>query len=187
MIFQNITNKKFEISFLAGAKKLVEGHKFRQEIYKLENQINIPKKWFYVLDDFSWDEFTKGGIGRPNTAEKQAEGKRVCFDEVMFHICVENVNYDNWYTEKISNAFNTKTVPIYNGCSNLNEFGYNEKGIIRFKNTEELIYIVNNLTEDTYYQMKPYIDYNYEVAKNETKFQQKLYNFFTEVTKLNNL
>jgi hypothetical protein len=69
--FKNITTKEFEISFLSGAKKLSEGHKFRQEIYKLEDQIKIPKKWFYVLDDFNWDDFNKGGIGRsvnPTTA-----------------------------------------------------------------------------------------------------------------------
>jgi hypothetical protein len=176
--------KKFEVSFLSGAKSLIEGHKLRQEIYKLENQINIPKKWFYTLEDFNKEEFDKGGLGRPNNFSKQ---KQICYVDSMFHIAVENIKHNNWFTEKIGDAFNTKTVPIYNGCLNLSEFGYDERGIIRFGNTEDLIYIVNNLTEDTYYQMKPYIDHNYEVAKNETSLHQKLSNFFTELTKLNNI
>jgi hypothetical protein len=37
----------------------------------------------------------------------------------MFHIAVENVKIDNWYTEKISQSFATKTVPIYWGCPNI--------------------------------------------------------------------
>ena len=45
--------KSFCVSFLSGAKTLVEGHKLRQEIYKIEDKINIPKKWFYTLNDFN--------------------------------------------------------------------------------------------------------------------------------------
>jgi hypothetical protein len=177
-------SKKFEISFLSGAKSIIEGHKLRQEIYKIGDQINIPKKWFYTLDDFNKEEFAKGGLGRPNDFSKQ---KQICYTDSMFHVAVENIKHNNWFTEKISDAFNTKTVPIYNGCLNLSDFGYDEKGIIRFGNVEELIYIINNLTEDTYHQMKSYIDHNYEVAKNETNLHQKLYNFFIELIELNNI
>ena len=61
----------------------------------------------------------------------------------MFHIAVENVKHNNWYTEKIGEAFSTKTLPIYWGCPNIDKFGYDERGIIRFNNTDELIEIVN--------------------------------------------
>jgi hypothetical protein len=176
-LFQNPT-KKFEVSFLSGAKKLVEGHQLRQKIHKIEEQITIPKKWFYVLDDFNWDDFNKGGVGRPYSAKGQSEGKRICYTEPMFHICVENVKYNNWYTEKISDAFLTKTIPIYWGCPNISDFGYDEKGIIRFGTPEELTYIVNSLTKEKYNEMKPYIDHNYDVAKNELKLKEKLETFF---------
>jgi hypothetical protein len=184
--FKNI-DKKFEISFLSGAKKLVEGHKLRQEIYKIGDQITIPKKWFYVLNDFNWDDFNKGGIGRPDSPKHQSEGKRICYNEPMFHICVENTKYDYYFSEKISDAFLTKTIPIYWGCPKLSEYGYDERGIIRFGSIEELIYIVNNLKEETYYQMKSYIDYNYEVAKKEIRFKEKIELFFKEFINLNNI
>ena len=86
----------------------------------------------------------------------------------MFHLCVENVKQDNWYTEKITQAFATKTLPIYWGCENLNENGYNEQGIIRFKDEEDLINIVNNLTPEDYYKRLPYINYNYKRVKDDT-------------------
>jgi hypothetical protein len=127
---QQYPEKSFNISFLSGAKSLVEGHKFRQEIYKIGDQINIPKKWFYTLDDFNEDNFKKGGVGRPDNIW---HSKKVCYIDTMFHIGVENINTNNWYTEKITDAFATKTVPVYWGCPNLEELGYDEQGILRFK------------------------------------------------------
>jgi hypothetical protein len=193
-LFKN-PNKKFEISFLSGAKNLVEGHKLRQEIYKIDDQITIPKKWYYVLDDFNWDDFNKGGVGRPSHIEyvedkmilPQAEGKKILFKESMFHICVENTKYDFYFSEKISEAFLTKTLPIYWGCPKISEYGYDERGIIRFENIEELIYIINNLTEEKYNELRPYIDHNYNIAKQEIRFKEKLELFFQEFIQTNNI
>jgi len=180
---QKNSNKKFEVSFLSGAKSLIEGHKLRQEIYKIGDQITIPKKWFHTLEDFNKDDFAKGGIGRPN---KIWNSKQICFTESMFHIGVENINRKNWYTEKIADAFATKTIPIYCGCSNLGELGYDERGIIRFNSTSELISICNSLTPDIYEEMKPYIEHNYyEVKGNRTK--GKVESFFKEVIEINNI
>jgi hypothetical protein len=177
-------NKQFEISFLSGAKNLVEGHKLRQEIYQIKDQITIPKKWFYVLDDFNQEDFDKGGIGRPK--EEYWLGKQICFKDSMFHVAVENVKHDNWYTEKIGDAFSTKTIPLYWGCPNLGDLGYDERGIIRFSSIPELIDIINNLTVEKYYEMKPYVDYNYEVIKLDD-FKTKLITFFDEFCKFNNI
>jgi hypothetical protein len=180
--FRHILDKKFEVSFLAGAKTLVEGHILRQEIFKLGDQITIPKKWYHTLPDFNQDDFNKGGIGRPATAW---EGKTICYNEPMFHVAVENVKANNWYTEKIGEAFSTKTLPIYWGCPNIGDF-YDSRGIITFESKDELVDIVNNLTPELYYEMKPYIDHNYEVAFHDN-FEYKLDNFFKELIELNNL
>ena len=176
--------KQFEVSFLSGAKKLVEGHKLRQEVCKIGDQINIPKKWFYVLDDFDQKNFDDGGIGRPS--DQFWVGKQICFKESMYHVAIENVKYNNFYTEKISDAFSTKTIPIYWGCPNLGDLGYDENGIIRFSTIPELIDIINNLTEEKYYKMKPYIDYNYEVVKLDN-FKTKIVDFFDSFFELNNI
>jgi hypothetical protein len=176
-------NKSFYISYLSGAKSLVQGHKLRQEIYKLENQINIPKKWFYTLNDFNKEEFKKGGIGRP---DNHWLSKKICYIDVMFHIGVENVKYNNWYTEKITDAFATKTLPIYWGCPNLEDLGYDERGIIRFNSTKELVDIVNSLTPEIYYEKLPYMEYNCEIIKYH-RIKDKLEEFFKEIIKLNNI
>jgi hypothetical protein len=82
----------------------------------------------------------------------------------MFNIVIENVKHINWYN-KIGDNFLSKTVPIYWGCNNIEDFGYDERGIIRFNNENELLEILNLLTPEMYFQMKPYIDYNCEIAK----------------------
>jgi len=184
--FQSIS-KKFEVSFLSGTKDLVEGHKLRQSIFKLENDITIPKKWFYVLEDFNQEKFENTGIGRPTDPKLQAKGKHTLYDTPMFNIAVENINSDNWFTEKLSDAFNTKTVPVYWGCKNISDFGYDERGIIRFNSLKELSYIVNNLTEEKYYSMIPFIEHNYDVAKNELSLKTKLELFFNQLIEMNNL
>ena len=58
----------------------------------INSQIKIPKKWFYVLEDFNKDNFANGGVGRP---DRIWNAKQKCFNESMFHIAVENVNYKN--------------------------------------------------------------------------------------------
>jgi hypothetical protein len=103
----------------------------------------------------------------------------------MFHVAVENVKSNNWYTEKIGEAFSTKTLPIYWGCPNIGDF-YDLRGIITFETIDELVDIVNNLTPELYYEMKPYIDNNYEVAFYDN-FEYKLDNFFKELIELNDL
>ncbi len=184
--FKNKVDKKLEVSYLAGIKNLVEGHRLRQDIYKIKDKINIPKKWFHVMEDFDWDKYKKDGNGRPDQ-HIAAIAKQKLYNESMFSVVVENVNHNNWYTEKISDCFNTKTVPIYWGCPNISDWGYDARGIIRFNSIDELPKIVNNLTEETYNNMKPYIDHNYKVAQNEIRLKDKLEMFFKEVIKINNI
>tara|TARA_R110000744_G_scaffold191841_3_gene311038 strand:+ start:1157 stop:2038 length:882 start_codon:yes stop_codon:yes gene_type:complete len=175
--------KDFEISFLSGIKNLVEGHQLRQEIYKIKDQIKMPKKWFHTLEDFDQEDYNKGGVGRPDSIWG---AKQICFQTPMFHVAVENVNSPNWYTEKIADAFATKTVPIFWGCPNIKELGYDDRGIIKFTNIDELIKIINSLTTETYYKKQQYMEHNYQNVKLD-RVKDKLELFFTQIITLNNL
>jgi len=187
--------KIFEISFLSGVKTISEGHKFRNKIYTLKNKISIPHKWYHTLEDFDSINNVRPGYGNYSKdlshipaylqSSPQVFGKRVCFENPMFHVCVENIKANNWYTEKIGETFCTKTVPIYWGCPNIGDF-YDSRGILIFNSVEELLNIVNNLTPEKYYEMKSYIDFNYETALQDS-FINKLDSFFKEIIKLNDL
>jgi hypothetical protein len=186
--------KKFEVTFLCGTTKWASGHHFRQRIYPLKKQINIPKQWYYVLEDFDVSQQVRPGYANyskdlsqiPEDWGDDTWGKRSLYEESMFHIAVENCLTDNWYTEKIGQAFTSKTVPVYWGCPNLGDLGYDERGIIRFNDEEDLVRVVNNLTPQDYYDRLPYIEYNYQVALQDT-FRIKLSNILDQIKELNNL
>lgn len=185
--------KKFEISFLSGVKAISEGHLLRQEIWKRKDEIISPKLFYYTLPDFDetigvrpgYSEYSKDLSHVPEGESPETWGKRICF-ESMFHIAVENVKHKNWYTEKIGQAFISKVVPVYWGCPNIEEFGYDSRGIIRFNTLEELVEITNNLTPEKYNEMLPYVEHNYQNAIKDT-FTQKLENIFDEIKAYNNL
>jgi len=188
-------SKIFEVSFLCGVKDLVEGHKLRQSVYPLHSQINnIPIKWYYTLPDFDsstkvrpgYPEYSKSISHIPDFEAPEQYGKRILFEDSMFHIAIENVKHNNWYTEKIAQAFASKTLPIYWGCPNLNELGYDSRGIIYFSTKEELLDILNNLTPQDYYNRLSYIEHNYQVSLLDT-FKSNLTSFFQNLKTLNNL
>ena len=104
----------------------------------------------------------------------------------MFHVAVENVNHPNWYTEKIADAFATHTIPIYWGCDNLEDNGYDSRGVIRFHSIPELITTINSLTPEVYEQMKPYMEHNYQAVKLD-RLKDKLGIFFEQIIELNKL
>jgi hypothetical protein len=189
----NDKEKTFEVSFLCGTKKIVEGHMLRHVVYDIKEQINVPKKWFYVLDDYDhknnvrpgYDSYNKDLSHIPIGVDVIGYGRRILFEDSMFNVVIENINQKNWYN-KIGDNFLSKTIPIYWGCSNIGEFGYDERGIIRFKDQNDLIQILNSLTPELYQQMKPYVDYNYEIALLDY-FESKITDFFDNFIKLNNL
>jgi len=184
-------DKKFEVSFLCGDKKLSKGHLLRHNVYNLKDQLQIPNKWYYVLEDYDPNTNTRPGYSDyskdlshiPDGVDPIGYGKRVLFKESMFNVVIENVYHLNWYN-KIGDNFLSKTVPIYWGCSNIEDFGYDERGIIRFNNESDLLGIINSLTPELYQSMKPYIDYNYEIAKADD-LEIRINNIFDEFFTVN--
>lgn len=187
------TKKKFEVSFLSGIKEITEGHKLRQEIFSFEDQIRIPKNWNRTLPDFDhennvrpgYTEYAKDTSHIPPTMNPEIYGKQPLFDS-MFHIAIENTIYNNFYTEKIHQAFLNKTVPIYWGCPNLSEIGYDTRGVIQWTYPNRLVHIINNLTEEDYFSRMEYIEYNYKIAFLDL-LKPKLNHFLEQIKTLNNL
>ena len=55
-------------------------------------------------------------------------------------------------------------MPIYWGCPNIGDF-FDTRGMIIVDSESDIIELCNQITPETYEQMKPYIDENYERAK----------------------
>jgi hypothetical protein len=104
----------------------------------------------------------------------------------MFHIAVENSQNKNYFTEKIVDAFLTKTLPIYWGCPNIGEY-FDDRGIILFNNENELIDIINSLTEEDYNNRKEYIEKNTQIALYYAEYFMRCKDIIKEIIKLNKL
>jgi len=146
-----IKEKIFKLSFLRGQKDFATGHRIRHQIFKLQQNIkNIPI-------DFR-DQVSSGDV-RNN----------FLFSDSQFTLVVENCSQKNYFTEKLMDALITKTVPIYFGCPNINDF-FNKKGILTFNNVEEFFNIINNLNDKTYQDMVDSVEDNYLLSR---KFEEK--------------
>jgi hypothetical protein len=157
-------NKEFEISFMCGNKQMIEGHHLRHKIYNKQPEITIPTKWFYTTD----------------------QHKSICFENSMFHLAVENSQHENFFTEKIIDAFLTKTIPVYWGCPNIEDF-FDVKGMYIFENENEAINVINSLTEEDYLNKKEAIEYNYQIANYWKDYYIRLISILKEIIKLNNI
>jgi len=157
-------DKKLEVSFICGNKQMIEGHHLRHKIYNKQFKIKTPTKWFYTT----------------------TEPKSICFENSMFHVAIENSKNQNYFTEKIVDAFLTKTIPIYWGCPNIEDF-FDVKGIITFNNEDELVSILNSLTEEEYWIRKEYIEKNYQLAIYYAEYFTRLINLLEEIIKLNKI
>ena len=176
--------KKFEVSFLCGGKQMIEGHHLRHRLYKREDEITIPKQWYYTLPDYDYNNghhTIKQYEGQPPGSEK-----KIMWNS-MFSICVENSSNRGYHTEKVIDAFLSKTVPIYWGCSNLEELGYDPDGFIYCRDENEIIEAVNKLTPEDYTKRKKAIEHNFEKAKYYADLASRTKTLLLEIIKLNNL
>lgn len=160
----NFPPKNFSISHLVGFKTWTEGHKLRQKIWYKQNKIKIPKKFYLSKMNNGIQNFVNAPILK--------ELKNPLFDS-QFHITIENVKKNNYFTEKIIDCFQTKTIPVYWGCKNIGNY-FNIDGIIIVNNFENIIKIVNNLTEEDYFKRQIAIEINFELSKKFLNIEERI-------------
>ena len=138
---QKIYKKTKLLSIISSAKRTMPGHQLRHEVMR-----SIGGK----MDIY----------GRCcNYIENKTDGLR----NHMFNISIENLQHTNWFTEKLIDVLRTGTVPIYWGCPNIGDF-FNVKGFIIVNSLEDIVNVVNNLTEDDYTSRLEYIKENFDKA-----------------------
>ena len=166
-------SKSFQISHLCGKLLKTYGQSLRHELLARKNEIKIPTKFFDVYGD------------RYNI-EDARKGKEEVFGDSMFGIAIENTSHNGYFTEKILDCFLLKTIPIYWGCTDIDNF-FNKEGIIKFGSVDECIYLSNTLTKEYYNSKKDIIEENYQKALHYIDYEQNIVNKVTEIFKLNKL
>lgn len=157
--------KEFAVSTLVGGKLMAPGHHLRQKVWFKEGRIkNVPTK-FYLSGNF-------GGIENYNNNPVLGDDKSPLFD-TQFHICIENTKRNNWFTEKLIDCLQTKTIPIYWGCPNIANW-FNMDGFIIVDSLEDIINACNSLDENTYQSKIAAVEENFEKSKQFATISDRL-------------
>lgn len=165
--------KKFEIAHLRGNLLKTYGHSLRHELLDRENEIKIPKKFYATYGD------------RYNIERARIDKEEV-FGNSMFGVAIENTQHNGYFTEKILDCFLQKTIPVYWGCSDIDNI-FDKEGIIEFTSIDNLIYKINKLDENYYNKRLDIINKNYNLALQYVDYQQNIYNKIKEIFSFNNL
>lgn len=161
----SFTKKKFEVSTLVGGKLMAPGHHLRQKLWYKENKIKTPKRFFISGN-------MHGNLQNFNNNPLLGNKKEPLFNS-QFHIVIENVKRKNWFTEKLIDCLYTKTVPIYYGCPNIENY-FDTDGMFLVNSVDEIISVCNSLDENTYLEKLKYVEKNYELSKEFVNIKARL-------------
>lgn len=148
------TTKLDKVTFLCGSKNYLPGHILRHSIFNNKTLFNCPMPLEFYMN-----------IGR----------KHDIFKNSKFSIVVENSQNPNYFTEKIIDCLLLKTIPIYFGCPNINDF-FNMDGVLRFKSLSELADILHNLRGEYYDSSIKTVNENFIRAMNYNDFYARISN-----------
>jgi hypothetical protein len=101
-------------------------------------------------------------------------------ENYMYSVVIENYIDDIWFTEKICNCFATKTIPIYYGARDIDEY-FNSEGIIHCSSIDDIEWWIETILENTDKSERMYIkkiksvNENYELSKQYEKFDEWFY------------
>lgn len=137
-----IEDKKHKLSFIKSSNDWLPGHRLRHIVTP-----HLDKKYDFEV----------------NFPKHRIETKIELFTDSMFHLCIENSQQGNYFTEKIVDCFMSYTIPIYWGCTNIGDF-FDINGIIIVNSYEEIIDVLNNLKEDDYIDRIESIKNNYQIC-----------------------
>jgi hypothetical protein len=134
--------KQFAVSFLSSSKNSALGHQVRYGMFG-----KLPQK-----------------IGNVDVVKHMSPPFLPKKDELIkpfqYSIIIENCRRKNWFTEKLVDCFVSKTIPLYWGCPNIQEF-FNPDGIVKFTTYEEIYNFLGNIGPDYYYSKMQAVEENY--------------------------
>lgn len=156
--------KEPTISFVCGDKTITNGHLLRQKIFYKQKKIQKEKKIFLSENSKLENYFNNDYLGK---------SKLPLFNS-MFSIAIENTRKKYYFSEKLIDCLLCKTIPIYWGCKNINDY-FNTNGFVVFEDYSDFIDKVNKLDEEFYIKRKSIIDENYEKALNWIDYEKRVY------------
>ena len=161
--------KSFSVSTVVGGKMFMPGHRLRHELWKIQEQISVQRRFFTSMH------------GGPKSDLVLGKSKSPLFDS-QFHVAIENCVLPNYFTEKVVDCFRTKSVPIYLGCPNIGDY-FNVDGMVIVSSPSDIVTACNSLTDSTYDRMRDAIEDNYVRSERFKDLSGRLGTKITELLK----
>ena len=150
----HLYDKSKNVSIVASHKKVFPGQLLRHEF--------VDKHKDSKLDVFGSITGTRLG----SELFDKLEG----YKDYRFTIVIENCKHDNYFTEKITDAFATGTIPVYWGTSSVGDY-FNPDGIIELTDDFDL----NTLTPELYEEKFEAVKDNFERVNSLKMADDELY------------
>lgn len=145
MINDNYKNKTKNISILSSNKLMCDLHKYRYDLaHYLKN--NHLADTYGTFDGGSFTTLTS------------------TLADYRFTFAIENDISPYFFTERITSAFVTQTIPIYIGATDIGKF-FNTDGIIQISTKDNIDDIIKMCTKEYYEERIPAILDNYNRVK----------------------
>lgn len=170
----DISKKKFQISNIAGTKKInnAPGHIIRQIIHYSQNKLRNYPITFY-----------RSSVQVPHIKDLGNnpfvyEDKKILFEEYQYSIIIENSRQKNYFTEKLLDCLLSKTIPIYYGDPTIGDV-FDTQGwiILEVGSIDEIINKLENININYYNEHLSIIEKNWKEANKYAKLYQNLDNF----------
>ena len=173
----DISKKQFQASCVTGFKQMTEGHSFRHLVYLNQQHFeSLPISFFRSsvephLPDFNQNPFLGGE-------------KFPLFESYQYSIVIENSSQTNYFTEKLIDCLITKTIPIYYGCPNIQEY-FDTTGwiLLTSQNLQERFFELLQKVKELFEQENSYEKNRSSIEKNYEICLQKYTCFFTNINK----
>lgn len=174
----DISKKEPKISSITGFKSMAEGHSFRHFLYFNQKEIaSLPITFFRSSVQPHLPELTNNPFIQ--------EEKFPLFETFQFSIVIENSSQTNYFTEKLIDCLITKTIPIYYGCPNIQEY-FDTTGWICLESTDirertlELFVKTHQVLQNPNY----YKDHLNTIEKNYKTCLEKYSSFYKNINAL---
>ncbi|MEN6568998.1 MAG: hypothetical protein ABFC18_03195 [Rikenellaceae bacterium] len=170
--------KKFGVSIVMTNRNVAPGHPLRHELYERRKEIKIP----FDIYRGTWNQFEPTEDTLPMPPWPNRKEKVMVFD-CMFHVCIEGFKNEYYFSEKLIDCLITKTIPIYWGCTIIDQY-FNRNGMIFVDTVDDIIAACNQLSLEVYERMLPIVNDNYELGLREYKYEDILKRAMLEAMKL---
>jgi len=155
------------ISIMISEKGFAPGHKYRYELVNAILQSNLP------IDIY--------GRGCANFQNLQGNPRlkgefndKEPYEDYHFHICIENFQCNEYFSEKIINPLLCSSMPIYLGCNNIKNYFDEEVICLTGDLSKDMGLLVDIVKEP----MKYYKKIDVEKIKDKTNFLRNVSKIF---------